>query len=57
MKLSVCGRTDQGKRRANNEDDLAMVDLTAAFEFKPPIEAAGLEVGDRGITRAMTRTA
>lgn len=53
MKLSVCGKTDRGKRRPNNEDDLAMVDLTAALEFEPPIDAEGVTVGDRGILLAV----
>jgi PPM family protein phosphatase len=53
MKLSVCGRTDAGKKRPNNEDDLAIVDLTAALEFEPPIDAEGLTVGDRGILLAV----
>lgn len=53
MKLTVCGKTDKGKRRPNNEDDLAMVDLTAAFEFEPPIDADRVLVGDRGILLAV----
>ncbi len=53
MKLSVCGRTDRGKRRPNNEDDLAMVDLTAVLEFEPPIDAEGVTVGERGILLAV----
>jgi serine/threonine protein phosphatase PrpC len=53
MKISVCGRTDRGKRRPNNEDDLAMVDLTEAFEFAPPIDVEGMTVGDRGILLAV----
>jgi PPM family protein phosphatase len=53
MKLSVCGKTDRGKRRPNNEDDLAMVDLTAAREFEPPIDVEGVTVGDRGILLAV----
>jgi serine/threonine protein phosphatase PrpC len=53
MRVSVCGRTDLGKRRSNNEDDLAMVDLTASFENRPPIDAEGVTVGDRGILLAV----
>src|ERR1700693_4090019 len=53
MKLSVCGKTDRGKRRLKNEDDLAMVDLTAALESEPPIDAEGVTVGDRGILLAV----
>ena len=53
MKVSVCGTTDRGMRRSQNEDDLAMVDLTAEKEFKPPIDADGLTVGERGILLAV----
>jgi serine/threonine protein phosphatase PrpC len=53
MKLTICGRTDRGKRRPKNEDDLAMVDLTAVLEFEPPIDAEGVAVGDRGILLAV----
>lgn len=53
MKLSVCGKTDRGKRRPKNEDDLAMVDLTATREFEPPIKTEGVTVGDRGILLAV----
>lgn len=53
MKVSVCGKTDLGRRRSNNEDDLAMVDLTASFETKPPIDAEDVTVGDRGILLAV----
>jgi len=53
MKVSVCGTTDRGKRRSQNEDDLAMVDLTAEREFKSPIDADGLAVGERGILLAV----
>ena len=53
MKLTVCGKTDRGIKRPNNEDDLAMVDLTSVFEFEPPIHADGVTVGDRGILLAV----
>ena len=53
MKLTVCGKTDKGKRRPKNEDDLAMVDLTATLEFEPPIDAKSVMVGDRGILLAV----
>ncbi len=52
MKISLSGKTDRGKKRPNNEDDLAAVDLTAA---KPvdPIEAENLTVGERGVLLAV----
>jgi serine/threonine protein phosphatase PrpC len=52
MKISVSGKTDRGKKRPNNEDDLAAEDLTSA---KPvdPIEAENLTVGDRGVLLAV----
>jgi PPM family protein phosphatase len=53
MKLSVCGRTDTGKQRSKNEDDLAMVDLTATKEFAPPIDQGGVTVGQSGILLAV----
>jgi PPM family protein phosphatase len=53
MKLAVCGKTDRGRQRPKNEDDLAAVDLTAAHELGPPIEAEGVTVGDRGILLAV----
>ena len=54
MKITVCGRTDRGIRRPNNEDGLAMVDLTTVFAFEPPIEAEGVTVGDRGVLLAVS---
>lgn len=53
MKITVCGRTDRGVRRPNNEDGLAMVDLTLVFAYEPPIEAEGVLVGDRGVLLAV----
>jgi serine/threonine protein phosphatase PrpC len=53
MKVSVCGRTDRGEKRPNNEDDLAMVDLSDARELGPPIDAEGVPVGERGILLAV----
>lgn len=53
MKVSVCGKTDRGRRRPKNEDDLAMVDLTEVREFEPPIDQEGVTVGGRGILLAV----
>jgi PPM family protein phosphatase len=52
MKLSLFGRTDRGKKRPNNEDDLAAVDLTVGASIDP-VQAEHLEVGDRGILLAV----
>jgi len=52
MKISFCGRTDRGKRRPNNEDDLAAVDLTAQ-KVLDPIEAEALPVAEHGILLAV----
>ena len=52
MKISISGKTDRGKKRPNNEDDLAAEDLTTARPVDP-IEAENLIVGDRGILLAV----
>ncbi len=52
MKIAVFGKTDKGKRRANNEDDLAVVDLTEGKDFPEPA-VEGLEVGEKGVLLAV----
>jgi serine/threonine protein phosphatase PrpC len=52
MKLSVCGKTDRGKKRLNNEDDLAAVDLAVGAPIDP-IQADDLPVAERGILLAV----
>ncbi len=52
MKIAVFGRTDKGRRRANNEDDLAVVDLTKGKDF-PEHAAESLEVGEKGVLLAV----
>jgi PPM family protein phosphatase len=53
MKISVFGRTDRGKKRPNNEDDLAVVDLSDRREMVAPIDAEHLPVGERGVLIAV----
>ena len=52
MRMSAFGRTDKGKRRSNNEDDLALVDLTEGRAL-PDQSAEHLRVGERGVLLAV----
>ena len=52
MRISVFGKTDTGKRRPNNEDDLAAVDLTQGRTL-PEHSAAHLQVGEKGVLLAV----
>src|SRR5262249_60615663 len=51
MKITVFGKTDKG-RRPNNEDDLALVDLTGEREIQATAPEA-LEVGHKGVLVAV----
>jgi len=52
MRIAVFGKTDRGRRRSNNEDDLALVDLTGEREIRE-IAAESLEVGHKGVLLAV----
>ena len=52
MKITVSGKTDKGRRRPNNEDDLALVDLTGEKEIRE-VAADNLEVGHKGVLIAV----
>jgi len=52
MKITVFGKTDKGRRRPNNEDDLALVDLTGEREIRE-VAAENLEVGHKGVLVAV----
>ena len=52
MRISAFGKTDKGRRRPNNEDDLAVVDLTQGRAL-PEESAESLEVGEKGVLLAV----
>ncbi len=52
MRISVFGKTDKGKRRPDNEDDLAVVDLTEGRAL-PDQSAEHLQVGEKGVLLAV----
>lgn len=52
LRVTACGRTDRGRRRSNNEDDLALVDLTTGRAYDT-IEGERLPVGECGILLAV----
>ena len=52
MKISVFGRSDPGRVRKNNEDDLAAVDLTQR-RVLDPLAAEDLDVGPQGVLLAV----
>jgi protein phosphatase len=52
MRISAFGKTDPGKVRRNNEDDLAVVDLSSARAFEPH-EVEHLAVGPPGLLLAV----
>ena len=52
MRISVFGLTDKGRRRPNNEDDLAVVDLAEGREF-PERRAQNIEVGKKRVWLAV----
>jgi serine/threonine protein phosphatase PrpC len=52
MKISAFGKSDRGKRRPNNEDDLALVDLTQG-QALPDQSAEHLQVGETGVLLAV----
>ena len=52
MKISAFGKTDRGRRRPSNEDDLALVDLTGEREIRE-LAIKGLEVGHKGVLLAV----
>lgn len=52
MKISAFGQTDRGRRRPNNQDDLALVDLTEGRPFAD-CAAEHAAVGPRGILLAV----
>jgi len=54
MRMSAFGRTDKGKRRSNNEDDLALVDLTEGRAL-PDSSAEHLRVGETILTSSLVR--
>ena len=54
MRMSAFGRTDKGKRRSNNEDDLALVDLTEGRAL-PDQSAEHLRVGETILTSSLVR--
>ena len=47
MRITAFGRTDRGRRRPNNEDDLAVVDLTEGRTL-PDHSAEHLQANERG---------
>ena len=52
MKVFVFGKTDRGRRRPNNEDDLAVVDLSSGRPWEPE-RPERLDVGPRGVLLAV----
>jgi serine/threonine protein phosphatase PrpC len=52
MHVTAFGLTDRGRKRSNNEDDLAVVDLTAARTIEEN-DLPGLEVGPAGLLLAV----
>jgi serine/threonine protein phosphatase PrpC len=52
MRISAFGKTDRGRVRSNNEDDLAIVDLTTAHTYERH-EVEHLEVGAHGVLLAV----
>ena len=52
MRVSAFGKTDLGKRRSNNEDDLALVDLSAGRTL-PDHAIRELPVGEEGVLLAV----
>jgi PPM family protein phosphatase len=52
MQITAFGMTDKGRRRPNNEDDLAVVDLTAGTTFEDA-SVRDLAVGDPGVLLAV----
>ena len=55
MRITAFGKTDKGRRRPNNEDDLAVVDLTEG-RMLPDHSAEHLQVGEKGVLLALGRT-
>ncbi|MDQ2980515.1 MAG: protein phosphatase 2C domain-containing protein [Acidobacteriota bacterium] len=52
MRITAFGITDKGRQRPNNEDDLAVVDLTAGTTFEDA-SVRDLPVGDPGVLLAV----
>ena len=52
MRITAFGMTDKGQRRPNNEDDLAVVDLTAGRSIED-WSVTDLPVGDPGVLLAV----
>src|SRR6266511_2580015 len=52
MRITAFGKTDRGRRRPNNEDDLAVVDLTEG-RIVPDHSAEHLQVGEKGVLLAV----
>ena len=52
MRITAFGKTDRGRRRPNNEDDLAVVDLTEGRTL-PDHSAEHLQVGQQGVLLAV----
>src|SRR5262244_994195 len=53
MKISAFGKTDPGRVRARNEDDLALVDLASRHAFEP-CRVEHLPIGRRGVLLAVS---
>jgi serine/threonine protein phosphatase PrpC len=53
VELTVCGRTDLGRVRRNNEDAFLVADLAAPCTEPPFGEMVSYPVGDRGILVAV----
>jgi PPM family protein phosphatase len=54
MKLTAFGLTDRGRRRAKNEDDLAIVDLATGTTVEgAAVKVEDLPVGDAGVLLAV----
>jgi protein phosphatase len=52
VRITACGKTDRGRKRPNNEDDLALVDLTAGKPYEPA-EGERILVGECGLLLAV----